>query len=76
MKSLTFCAQANNGQGSCKNPLRSDRNARSPTEFFAPCHADGGAYTFPSDDKANNLNAKCPEEKYTCCVGTSCRKNP
>ncbi|CEJ93526.1 hypothetical protein VHEMI09107 [[Torrubiella] hemipterigena] len=67
---------APNGQGSCKNPQRFNINAKSPTPYFAPCHAVGGAYTFPADDLSNNLNAKCPQEQYTCCVGTNCKKFP
>ncbi|KAK2608680.1 hypothetical protein QQS21_002791 [Conoideocrella luteorostrata] len=63
-----------NGQGSCKNPHRSGPNSAAP--FFKPCHGKGGAYTYPGDNDANQLNARCPQEQYTCCIGRNCPKSP
>ena len=63
-----------NGQGSCKNPHRGGPD--SPTDFFRPCYGSGRAYTFPNDSNTNQLNGKCPSERYTGCVGTACRSGP
>jgi hypothetical protein len=45
----------NNGQGSCKNPLRAVEAATAPTTFFSPCR--GAAYTFVTDHGANRYVA-------------------
>ncbi|KAH8892302.1 hypothetical protein GQ53DRAFT_793984, partial [Thozetella sp. PMI_491] len=62
-----------NGVGSCKNPNRDVANGPAAT-FFAPCaHA---AYTYPNDSSANSGNGVCGGSSVTCCVGTSCPRNP
>ncbi|OAA42746.1 Thaumatin, pathogenesis-related protein [Metarhizium rileyi] len=63
-----------NGQGSCKNPHRAGPDTA--TEFFKPCHGYAGPYVYPNDNKANQLNAKCPKKQYTCCIGKACPANP
>lgn len=66
--------------GACQNPNRwhsNDPNSHdTPDAFFAPCHAPGSAYTYPSDNLANNMNGRCPKEQYTCCVGAGCKQFP
>ncbi|KAK4090032.1 hypothetical protein Purlil1_5658 [Purpureocillium lilacinum] len=65
-----------NWKHSCRNDARNNGWNTQPAAFFTPCRGDGGAYTFPADDKANNLNAKCSQERYTCCAGYFCPANP
>ncbi|KAJ6781188.1 hypothetical protein PWT90_05965 [Aphanocladium album] len=57
-----------NGVGSCRNPKRADDHATQPTDFFRPCTYHGGAFTYPRAD-ANTMYARCPSERYTCCIG-------
>ncbi|KAI1073763.1 hypothetical protein F5B20DRAFT_597267 [Whalleya microplaca] len=70
--SLHSCPN-NDGKGACVNPKRADGSTTSATSFFAPC--SGGAYTYPIDNKANSFG-QCQSGRITCCIGTSCPKNP
>ncbi|UNI15448.1 hypothetical protein JDV02_001982 [Purpureocillium takamizusanense] len=65
-----------NWKHSCRNDARKDGWTTPPGPFFMPCRGATGAYTFPADDLANSLNAKCSREQYTCCVGKGCAPNP
>ncbi|KAJ3494302.1 hypothetical protein NLG97_g4169 [Lecanicillium saksenae] len=42
------------------------------TQFFSPCHYPGGAYTYPEDNLANNMNGACSMSLVSCCIGTDC----
>ncbi|KAJ6443643.1 cell cycle protein kinase [Purpureocillium lavendulum] len=65
-----------NWKHSCRNDARKYGWNTPPAPFFQPCRGPSGAYTFPADDLANSLNARCPSEQYTCCVGKGCPPNP
>lgn len=68
--------QKPNGHGSCRNSNRGKAGIATPAQFFSPCHFPGGAYAFDADNRANNLNQRCPKEQYTCCIGSECPNNP
>ncbi|KAJ3492859.1 hypothetical protein NLG97_g5101 [Lecanicillium saksenae] len=64
---LNHCPD-DNWVGSCRNAKRNDDHATEPLEFFRPCTYHGGAFTYPRAD-ANTMYARCPSERYTCCIG-------
>lgn len=54
--------------GACQNPTNDGTfTTDAATSFFKPCA--GKAYTFPSDNDANN-GGTCTSGAVTCCVGT------